>query len=98
MSDYINKAQAVAQTIAEIESLEYIVSPELAERIKRDYEAQPKADVEPVRHGHWILCRLNSLHLDWRNFECSVCRMNRIRRTGEVLNYCPNCGAKMDIK
>ena len=57
-------------------------------------------DVEPVRHGHWILCQPKSLHLDRRDslFECSVCRMNRIRRTGEVLNYCPHCGTKMDEK
>ena len=52
----------------------------------------------PVRHGHWKISRPRSLRLDRRDslFECSECEMNRIRRTGEILNYCPYCGAKMD--
>lgn len=87
MSDYINREDAIKAIKKDIMGgLNY---ESILNRL-------PTADVEPVRHGHWILCRLNSLHLDWRNFECSVCRMNRIRRTGEVLNYCPNCGARMD--
>lgn len=48
MSDYINKAQAVAQTIAEIESLGLEVSRELERRIKNDYISQPPADVVEV--------------------------------------------------
>ena len=55
-------------------------------------------DVEPVRHGMWKILRPRSLRLDRRDslFECSECGANRIRRTGEILNYCPCCGAKMD--
>lgn len=48
MSDYINKAQAVAQTIAEIESLGLEVGRELEQRIKNDYISQPPADVAEV--------------------------------------------------
>ncbi len=68
------------------------------EVVKQNIKDMPTADVEPVRHGHWILYRLNSLYIDWQILECSVCGMNRLRRTGEVLNYCPYCGAKMDGK
>lgn len=47
----------------------------------------PAADVEPVRHGRWKRYGRNL-------GECSNC--------GEIVNirynYCPNCGAKMDLK
>ena len=58
------------------------------------------ADVIEVRHGHWKILRPRSLRLDRRDslFECSECGANKIRRTGEILNYCPNCGARMDGK
>ena len=48
MSEYIHKAQAVAQTIAEIESLGLEVGRELEQRIKNDYISQPSADVAEV--------------------------------------------------
>lgn len=42
------------------------------------------------RHGRW-----NELPY---SYECSVCGIIRAKgRTGKW-NYCPNCGAKMDIK
>ena len=72
--------------------------------IKRWAEEQmadvPSADVAEVRHGHWEILRPKSLRLDIRDslFVCSECGADRIRRTGEILNYCPNCGAKMDGK
>lgn len=49
MSDYISKAQAVAQTIAEIEALDIIeVCKALEQKIKNDYISQPSADVAEV--------------------------------------------------
>lgn len=47
----------------------------------------PAADVAPVRHGRWKRYGKNL-------GECSEC--------GEIVsvrnNYCPNCGAKMDLE
>ena len=47
----------------------------------------PAADVAPVRHGRWKRYGRNL-------GECSNC--------GEIVNirynYCPNCGAKMDLE
>lgn len=43
-----------------------------------------KLDVEPVRHGHWIVD-------DDGNVFCSECRNSGVNE-----NYCSKCGAKMD--
>ena len=49
----------------------------------------PAADVAPVAHGYWInLGKYN----DGYNWRCSSCK----RESVMAINYCPNCGAKMD--
>ena len=60
----------------------------------------PSADVEPVRHGHWIEHDEDT----WSNeAECSECH-KRIGHSGlpdrflREFKYCHNCGAKMDKK
>ena len=54
-------------------------------------QEQPTADVVEVKHGEW-----KKHGYKW---ECSICRM-RINLDGTPvqngLNYCPNCGAKME--
>lgn len=56
----------------------------------------PAADVEPVRHGRWE----NKRGL----YSCSECGMTcPYDVQADVIeywscNYCPNCGAKMDLK
>lgn len=47
---------------------------------------QYKADVQPVRHGHWIYTPTNLL-----GYVCSECGNGMCR-----FNYCPHCGALMD--
>ena len=53
----------------------------------RVIEAQPAADVAPVRRGKWE-------DKDGGIATCSTCGT----RWGvwDVMNFCPNCGAKMD--
>ena len=60
----------------------------------------PSADVEPVRHGHWVEHDEDT----WSNeAECSECH-KRIGYSGlpdrflREFKYCHNCGAKMDKK
>lgn len=57
---------------------------------------EPAADVEPVKHGKWALIN------DFTDIllRCSCCRMDFVDSEGaaESSNYCPNCGAKMDIE
>ena len=56
--------------------------------------AFPAADVAPVRHG-------KNLDAEWPSlFTCSACGWSDgDTTTGDTIsyNYCPNCGAKMDL-
>ena len=49
-------------------------------------QGTPTADVAEVKHGEWI-------EIDYGNtFICDQCNV----RFKNNLNYCPNCGAKMN--
>lgn len=62
----------------------------------------PAADVVEVIHGKWEAGHYEGGIFDGTNFEkCSVCQFERIFediRFKTTFNYCPNCGAKMDLK
>lgn len=51
-------------------------------------DCAPTVDVEPVRHGHWIICS------DGYYPYCSKCKQEPSGKN--MTNYCSNCGAKMD--
>lgn len=56
----------------------------------------PIVDAEPVKHGKWVNIRKYLM-------TCSVCNIDfgsdiPARYAAEVWNFCPNCGAKMDLK
>ena len=50
---------------------------------------EPAADVAPVRHGRWIKRKT------WNFNVCSECSFETSPYMS-CMNYCPNCGAKMD--
>ena len=52
----------------------------------------PTANVAPVVHGGWIYEPVEFYLV--KDIRCSVCR--RYVKVPE--NYCPNCGAKMDLE
>lgn len=54
----------------------------------------PSEDVAPVRHGHWIY-HPDDLFPSDSTQECSYCHAEEYLTLDNV-NYCPNCGAKMD--
>ena len=91
MAEYIEREALLknAQTYS-MEFGEYIgddvrdVDAILADRVKD----APAADVEPVRHGRWLI---NS---DGYYPYCSECKEEP--KSGIMTHYCPNCGAKMD--
>lgn len=60
----------------------------------QELEELPTADVEPVRHGRWLL---DSSGAEF----CSECGEypfddGEYHISGWSSKYCPNCGAKMD--
>ena len=64
---------------------------------KRAIKKIPKGiivDVAPVRHGRWVEKEKYTFGI---MYDCSLCE-NRILDNGHPWNYCPNCGAKMDLE
>lgn len=64
-------------------------------------EMIPAADVAPVVHGRWEIKLLN----DYQKYSvtCSICGWVGIDNYDSYddpsdFNYCPNCGAKMDLE
>ena len=53
----------------------------------------PTVDAEPVKHGRWKECGYK-----WRCSSCGVLMDIDGTPKENLLNYCPNCGAKMDLK
>lgn len=87
MSDYISREAAM----------------EIVKRTSGDYAAAfseirklPAADVEPVRHGKWII--VEDEYFSYA--KCPACGDEFTFWDGDcaITNYCPNCGAKMDLE
>ena len=57
----------------------------------------PPADVAPVRHGRWLGWGKSGTPTYENYGTCSVCGEDAEIYT-EHRNYCPNCGAKMDLE
>lgn len=58
---------------------------ELEDLIKR----MPTIEAEPIKHGRWI-DRGKDMCVRWKCSECG-------RKDTHIYNYCPDCGAKMDL-
>lgn len=65
----------------------------------------PAVEAESVRHGEWIIKKRWSMGKWHKWLECSECKyQDHNLETYEATpftgpsNYCPNCGAKMDLK
>lgn len=54
----------------------------------------PSADVAPVKIGFWKISGVNPANNVIGNFKCSLCA----RTSLEDSDYCPNCGAKMEVQ
>ncbi len=74
----------------DFEELTLLEIGETIDRIYEKYIAIPTVDAAPVVHGRWWHCD-DDCEL-W--YECSVCSAS----SPIEANYCPNCGAKMDLE
>lgn len=84
MSDLIRRQDAI--DALDRFSLGETDAVKLAFRMGDYLKRLPSADVQPVRHGHWIYTPTSPL-----GFTCSECGKEMC-----LFNYCPHCGAKMD--
>lgn len=98
MAEYINRGTAIAKLTA-LEVTEPNATMADAKRVLADMQT---ADVVPVVRGWWE--HVDSSYWRWTpsggvsvphvTYRCGRCW----RGTAVKTNYCPNCGAKMDIK
>ncbi len=56
-------------------------------------KSAPVADVAPVRHGRWVWTKDYQEDGYEQYWACSECGEHNYYQA----NYCPNCGAKMDL-
>jgi len=61
-------------------------------------------EAEPVKHGRWKKSKKEKMYCDWEMngwFDypeiCTNCGYDATEDGMGVGNYCPNCGAKMDL-
>ena len=64
---------------------------------RKELRNAPTADVVPVVHGYWIE---RTDYVGDTYYDCSACGESWTTIEGDPcdngMNYCPNCGAKMD--
>lgn len=72
---------------------EYPVIIQIRRAIKEMIDDAPTVDAEPVRHGRWKQSK-HYPHI----IICDECgEPYELSNSMEHWNYCPNCGAKMDL-
>lgn len=64
-------------------------------RIKSMVSKFPGADVVPVRRAKWIF---SEAYGQLVTHKCSNCGQLMTTAEGNLMNFCPNCGAKMDLE
>ena len=105
MAEYINRAEL-------IENLNKFATEHYNALINQLITKQPTADVQEVRHGHWILLRESEItgfnpEFAGRDpvggYICSICKNEAIYSCNDewvLSDFCPHCGAIMckDVK
>lgn len=107
MAEYIMREPAILAVNMAMDKFPYAKDPKSPETYSKynegwtdacDYilgmiEAENFADVSPVLHGYWILKHIGA----WHTWECSLCHKQPCVYITKDTNYCPHCGAKMDL-
>ena len=96
MDEYINRGYAV-DAVNDV----YYNTPDIdlsCEKFEAEILKIPAADVAPVRHGQWAYY---DTYIDGITiFRCTCCAdlQSGTDGWGWKKNYCPNCGAKMNLE
>lgn len=112
MADYIEREALMNYCAKIVTTVEVLIGPDempcvkqptkhpvqLYDHVQRAIRHAPAADVAPVVHGRWVETTVDTFgsvkHI------CSECGKYRLYSWSDYkeCNYCPNCGAKMDLK
>lgn len=104
MSDFISRDAAIAYIREQSEEMgkafeelggESGIYADAYNDLAEDFHRIPAADVELVRHGRWIDNGADGY--EWA-FVCSRCGYVDGHPFDDRHNFCPNCGAKMDLE
>ncbi len=106
MAEYIERGEAIqaakhawAKGIEPSQYIEIIPAADVAPVVHEEWVHNPMSDERvvgldvPVMHGRWIT---SSERPD--KLICSVCNCGFDTWKYDQHNYCPNCGAKMDLE
>lgn len=99
MAEYIERrfaVDAIADTMAKGFVEDRFILPQELQDLQDELEMLPAADVAPVVHGRWA--KSDKFH---GYVCCSICNNAYVSPDwliGGKWGYCPNCGAKMDMK
>ena len=111
MADYIDR-EALRTTYTKWRNIQAKIDDDygygLMDDVLRELDAQPTADVVPVRHGRWIPIRESEI-TGWNpefagrdpigGYKCSECGRFAVFDCNDeyvLSDFCPQCGAKMD--
>lgn len=81
--DVLRIVERVTNEAVEKNQRKYLIQP----RIIAEIAGLPTIEAEPVKHGRWMY-----------PFYCSECGFAPYYSSDLTYNYCPNCGARMDLK
>lgn len=91
MSDYIRRQEAITEICDCIcGELKDVCKPQEGCSYYEALKLLPSADVAPVVHSEWIY------HMSYG--VCKKCGYEYEWKGTDAKNYCPNCGAKMDVQ
>lgn len=99
MAEYIGKAVALKR-FEEIKSSGVSLKDAVyLDGVMAVIDSLPSVDVEPVVHGAWVKEPVEFWSVP--DYKCSICGCYAIEDSKgkqSLSNYCPNCGAKMDME
>lgn len=96
MAEYIEREAMLYKVITDDPNDKYkaVLISDVKKMVRNLVNSVPPADVAPAVHGEWEIYR----EPEWPEWAmrlmCSECGL----KTSQKSRYCPNCGAKMDLK
>lgn len=69
--------------------------------VRKSIKNAPTIEAEPVRHGEWIGLEYDGFADGcpvYDLWECSECHIEHEGEEDTLTDYCPHCGAKMDLE